>query len=750
MQIRRRWRVAGLVPAFAIFAAFAGTAGAVGPVNASTADNLPHPLAEQQDALHQRGLEAKLDGEVFGNVAKVGNHYVELARESTDRVFVVVADFGTQIHPTYGGTPGPGKNEIAQPDRAVDNNTIWQADYNKAHYEHMYFTRMREYFETQSSGRYSIEGEVTEWVRVPYNEARYGKDLCGSNVCANTWFLIRDAIDIWVADQLAAGKTLAEVTAYLQTFDVQDRYDYDIDGDFDEPDGYIDHFQIVHAGEDAAAGGGAQGQDAIWSHRWYAFYTNQDVTGPPGNLRGGVEIGGGSVDSPANPTGVWVGDYTIQPENGGLGVFAHEFSHDLGLPDAYDTSGGENSTGFWTLMSSGSYLGDGSTDGIGTTPNDLSGWDKIQLGWSNYAIAPAGRKTPFLLGPAEYNTVHPQAVVVNLGEQDVTTDVNPVDSGTYSWWSGMGDDLENSMSKAVTLGPAPNVISFRTWYDIEEDFDYAFVEVSDDGGASFTTLHTEDSDPAANEGITGVSGAWKTLTAAIPDSMADKTVILRFRYLTDGGVAQKGFMVDQIAINGTVIEDAEAGDNGWALIGFLRITGSVTNTYPHYYIAENKGYRSYDETLETGPYNFGFLNTLPEWVEHFPYQDGLLIWYWDASQPDNNTSAHPGKGEALPVDAHPAPLYRPDGAVWRARVLAYDSTFGMDDTDAVTLHINGEPSSFGGLPPTPFFDDRLSWWSAETPLAGVDVPKTGTQIQTNGAKRNSPWMKVKVKAPAIP
>ncbi|MER6693333.1 immune inhibitor A domain-containing protein, partial [Streptomyces minutiscleroticus] len=30
--------------------------------------------------------------------------------------------------------------------------------------------------------------------------------------------------------------------------------------------------------------------------------------------------------------GIWVGDYTIQPENGGLGVFAHEYGHDLGLP----------------------------------------------------------------------------------------------------------------------------------------------------------------------------------------------------------------------------------------------------------------------------------------------------------------------------------------------------------------------------------------------------------------------------------
>ena len=46
-------------------------------------------------------------------------------------------------------------------------------------------------------------------------------------------------------------------------------------------------------------------------------------------------------------------------------MFAHEFAHDLGLPDNYDTSGNtggaENSTGFWDLMSSGANIGDGGT-----------------------------------------------------------------------------------------------------------------------------------------------------------------------------------------------------------------------------------------------------------------------------------------------------------------------------------------------------------------------------------------------------
>ena len=59
--------------------------------------------------------------------------------------------------------------------------------------------------------------------------------------------------------QIAAGKTAAQINDYLAQFDVWDRYDMDGDGNFNEPDGYIDHFQSVHAGEGEETGGGAQG-----------------------------------------------------------------------------------------------------------------------------------------------------------------------------------------------------------------------------------------------------------------------------------------------------------------------------------------------------------------------------------------------------------------------------------------------------------------------------------------------------------
>src|SRR5690606_8016631 len=127
---------------------------------------------------------------------------------------------------------------------------------------------------------------------------------CDDVVCDNVWELVRDGLNQWVADQQAAGRSSEEIAAELATFDVHDRYDHDGDGVFDEPDGYIDHLQIVHAGGDMVDGDPWQGEDASWSHRWYAYITDAGVTGPDFNPLGATEVGA---------TGIWAGDYTIQP-----------------------------------------------------------------------------------------------------------------------------------------------------------------------------------------------------------------------------------------------------------------------------------------------------------------------------------------------------------------------------------------------------------------------------------------------------
>ncbi|MGW1554989.1 immune inhibitor A domain-containing protein [Streptomyces sp. NPDC002144] len=709
--------------------------------------DLDGPLSKTQDAQRREALDQVISGRsqvkdrdgsrvVQLRSKKGDSKYVELGREKTDRIFTILVEFGDQSDPRYGGTAGPLHNRIAQPDRTKDNSTAWQADYNQKHFQDLYFgtgkntESLKKYYEKQSSGRYSVDGEVTDWVKVPYNEARYGNNACGSTTCSSVWNLVRDGLTAWVAGQKAAGKSDADIKADLAQYDQWDRYDYDGDGDFNEPDGYVDHFQIVHAGEDESAGGGAQGTDAIWAHRWYAFGTDAGATGPANNKLGGTQVG---------DTGVWVGDYTMQPENGGLGVYAHEYGHDLGLPDEYDTNGGDNSTGFWTLMSSGSWLGTGK-QAIGDLPGDMNAWDKLQLGWLNYDVAKAGTRSAHKLGVAEYNTKNKQALVVTLPDKAVTTEIVTPTQGSTQWWSGSGDNLKNTLTRDVDLtGKKSAALTLDGWYDIESGYDYLYTEVSTDGGANWTALDgTVDGQALPRDGsdkpaLTGTADAYKKLAYPL-DAYAGQKIQLRFRYQTDGGVALKGFAADEITVtaDGTAVfsDNAETADAGWTASGFSRVGASFTKDYKQYYIAENRQYVSYDKTLKVGPYNFGFSTTRPDWVEHYPYQNGLLIWKWDTSQADDNTSVHPGTGLILPVDSHPTALKWSDGTLMRNRIQSYDSPFSLYPTDGITLH-NADVAtkikwSFG----VPVFNDRTNtYYDASNPTGGVKITDTNTKIK---------------------
>ena len=187
----------------------------------------------------------------------------------------------------HGGTAGPLHNAIPQPDRKVDNTTIWAPNFDKSYYENLLFSEkpgvssMRNFYIENSSGAYAVKGTVEDWVQLPFNEAAYGSNYCGDIVCSrDIQRLLEDGLNGWYAKQKAAGKTDAQINDYLSQFDKWDRYDYDGDGNFNEPDGYIDHFQAIHAGVGEETGGGAQGTDAIWSHRSATNVAGIGAVGP--------------------------------------------------------------------------------------------------------------------------------------------------------------------------------------------------------------------------------------------------------------------------------------------------------------------------------------------------------------------------------------------------------------------------------------------------------------------------------------
>lgn len=723
--------------------------------------NLPqdirqHPLRKQQSARQRKGLEAKLQGKTHSTTHEVARgQFVELERLGEDKIWTVLGEFGTQIDPTYGGLPGPLHNQIPQPDRTVDNVTIWTPDFNRTYYKNLLFASapgansMRNYYLEQSSNRYTVNGLVTDWVSVPYNAAYYGKNTCGFVFCAETWFFVRDVVNSWYNAQLAAGQTPAQIDGYLSQFDRWDRYDGDGDGNFNESDGYIDHFQTVHAGEGEETGGGSYGADAIWSHRSYAFYDELGRSGPsPTYLLGGTRIGNSSY---------WVGDYTIQPENGGVGVFVHEYGHDLGLIDLYDFVGGENSVFFWSLMAHGGFGSSGlPADGLISKPTHMSALEKIFLGWSNYEVVNYGEKRSIKLGPAETSTKQAQQLVVLLPDKRVDFNLGSPYAGQYYYHSTADNNLDHQLTQQVTLPTGAVQLTAKVRYGLELDFDYAYVTVN--GNPIATNLSTTGNPYGQNfgYGITGSSdGNWVDLTADLAP-FAGQSVTLGFRYRSDAYVAGEGFALDEIAITGSASDGGES-EGSWNYGGFVRTNGVITKSFFHAYYAEYRQYRGYDEALRTGPFNFGFLADpfTTDWVEHFPYQDGLLIWYYDTSFDDNNVSEHCAAGRCgglyLPVDAHPDLAIRPDnGLVAPPSFQSHDATFGLEATDAFCLPVNGAQLCQPSLPGNPLFDDTQPYWFPPDPAlnhlgwSGVAVPPTGTTIRVVSVSAQGSFMQVQV------
>ncbi len=129
-----------------------------------------------------------------------------------------------------------------------------------------------------------------------------------------------------------------------------------------------------------------------------------------------------------------------------------------------------------------------------------------------------------------------------------TVSVVPVDahSESFMWWSNRGDESDMRLTRGFDLTGADHVtLNFWTWYYIENLWDYAYVMVSSDGGATWTPLSTPRTtaeDPYNNaygSGYTGQSGGWVQESLDL-SAYAGQQIMVRFEYITDDAVNQAG------------------------------------------------------------------------------------------------------------------------------------------------------------------------------------------------------------------
>jgi hypothetical protein len=169
-----------------------------------------------------------------------------------------------------------------------------------------------------------------------------------------------------------------------------------------------------------------------------------------------------------------------------------------------------------------------------------------------------------------------------------SSELLPVDpySGTHAFWSNMGDESDMTLTRSFDFSNVggPIEMSYRIWYDLEKDYDYAYLEVSEDGQhwQILTTPLGTGEDPSGNSygwGYNGNSGGWREEKIDL-SAYAGKQVQVRFEYITDAAVNGDGLMVDDVSIPAIdYATDFENGDDGWQAAGFVRIENQLPQTF---------------------------------------------------------------------------------------------------------------------------------------------------------------------------
>ncbi len=200
---------------------------------------------------------------------------------------------------------------------------------------------VHDYFYEQSDGQFDLTFDVVGPVKMPNGYEYYGKDAANGSIDENIGAMLISAIN--------------QVDNQVTWSD----YDWNNDGE-------VEQVYFIYAGGGQATGAG---ENTIWPHKWNLRY----VSGAGGKP---MTKQGMTIDVYACSNEILTGSVVA-----GIGTICHEFSHCLGLPDMYDTSGNSGNTatnygmGNWDLMNSGNY------NNNGYTPAGYTSWEKMMAGW---------------------------------------------------------------------------------------------------------------------------------------------------------------------------------------------------------------------------------------------------------------------------------------------------------------------------------------------------------------------------------
>ena len=174
----------------------------------------------------------------------------------------------------------------------------------------------------------------------------------------------------------------------------------------------------------------------------------------------------------------------------------------------------------------------------------------------------------------EYTELLPTSEPFSLSfEGSTTAPLLPVDVGASGcWWGNAGDSIDATLARQVRLPTGSTAtLDYEVWFEIEEDWDYLYVEVSEDDGQTWRIMETPVTSPenpignSFGPGYTGHSDGWVKESIGL-SAHAGKDIQVRFQYVTDDAVNAIGACIRNLSIGAAGIE---ADDQNWESNGFI-------------------------------------------------------------------------------------------------------------------------------------------------------------------------------------
>ncbi len=224
-----------------------------------------------------------------------------------------------------------------------------------------------------------------------------------------------------------------------------------------------------------------------------------------------------------------------------------------------------------------------------------------RFGYSKYAAAPRVMPTANFgcTAPPGEMSVHQYAadyITIDCpgatsatfsGAQQVRAVPAGPHSGDFMFWGNRQDSSDSMLTREFDLTLVSGAtLTYWAWWALEENYDYAYLVVSSDGGESWKTMRAPggtDENPTGNN--LGWGYHYNSGGAAQPvwvqervdlSAFAGERILVRFEYLTDAAVNWPGMLLDDIAVPETgYAADFENGPGGWESRGWVRFDNSL-------------------------------------------------------------------------------------------------------------------------------------------------------------------------------